>query len=250
MSGNNWRCRGLAALLLLVWLTVLASPALARRHGAVDAGQTTVRTRLHSSKGAPQPVAEPLVPDFSAWSGGLVLYDPAKDTTPKEDVPVEETEFLFVGPLFLRPVTLGIVIHHVGVPSGDLSAERIHWAHIGNGWNGIGYHYVIRQDGTIERGRPLATIGAHAYGFNESTVGINLSGNFDWEFPSYAQLDALTGLLASLCGIYGLKPGEATISGHCDMNLDTACPGRNLYPLLPGIREDVAELMAASGKRP
>jgi hypothetical protein len=51
----------------------------------------------------------------------------------------------------------------------DASAEQIHGWHLGNGWAGIGYHYVIRKDGTIERGRPEWAIGSHAYGF-ESCV--------------------------------------------------------------------------------
>ncbi len=233
----------IGALLLLVCLLAPLPAAAVRHRGTANSGQTTVRTRLHSSKNAPPPVVEPLVPDFSAWSGGLVLYDPAKDTAPREGIPVEETGFFFTGPLFLRPVTRGIVIHHVGVPAGDTSAERIHWAHISNGWNGIGYHYVIRQDGTIERGRPLPTVGAHAYAFNESTVGICLSGSFEWEFPSYAQLESLTELLVSLCRIYGLKPNADTITGHRDMNFDTACPGRNLYPMLPSLLEEVSSLL-------
>ena len=228
-------------LLCLLCLLLLPIPVAARQHGAVASGQTTGRTRLRTSKNPPPNAVEPLIPDFSTWSGGLVLYDPAKDTTPREGVDIEESEFFFVGPLFVRPMTLGVVIHHVGVPAGDISAERIHRAHIGNGWNGIGYHYVIRQDGTIERGRPLATVGAHAYGFNESTVGINLSGDFEWEVPTYAQMESLTELVTAICRIYRLKPGEETISGHCDMNYDTACPGRNLYPLLPGLWEDVRD---------
>ena len=62
-----------------------------------------------------------------------------------------------------RDVTDQIVIHHTGNPTDDdLSAEEIHESHLAQGWSGIGYHFVIRKDGTIELGRPMDTIGAHA----------------------------------------------------------------------------------------
>ena len=108
-----------------------------------------------------------------------------------------------------------------------------------NGWAGIGYHYVIRKDGTIERGRPLATVGAHAEGQNYHTVGINVTGNFEKEIPTPAQIHSLEGLVAWICKTYSIVPGPSTIVGHRDVN-STDCPGRNLYSLLPQIRKDVA----------
>ena len=135
-------------------------------------------------------------------------YNPVTDAAPAEPMAIKETHFQFRETLLLRPKTDMIVIHHVGIPDGDTSAAAIHRAHLANGWAGIGYHYVIRKDGTIERGRPLATVGAHAEGQNYHTVGINV-------------------------------PGPSTIVGHRDVN-STDCPGRNLYSLLPQIRKDVA----------
>ena len=173
----------------------------------------------------------------------LPVYDPAKDKGPDEGIPIAETKFTFSEPLIVRPKTDTIVIHHVGVPAGDTTAAAIHKAHLANGWAGIGYHYVIRTDGTIERGRPLATVGAHAQGHNFDTVGINVTGNFDVEKPTAAQLKALENLLASLCSIYGIEPGAATICGHRDFNA-TDCPGKNLYALLPQIRQDVKVKLA------
>ena len=169
---------------------------------------------------------------------GLRRYDPAADRSPAEDVPVVETKFSFAEPLLVRPDTNGIVIHHVGMPSGDTSAEAIHKAHLAKGWAGIGYHYVIRKDGTIERGRPLAAVGAHAQGHNYDTIGINVTGNFDTERPTPEQIDSLERLLAFLCRIYDIEAGVTTIEGHRDVNA-TDCPGDNLYRLLPQIRRDV-----------
>lgn len=155
-----------------------------------------------------------------------------------EPFPVTEGQFTFQEKLVTRPATDVIVIHHVGVPDGDTSAAAIHRAHLANGWAGIGYHYVIRKDGTIERGRPLDTVGAHASGENEHTVGINVTGNFDKERPTKAQLASLERLLVFLCQTYQIRPSAATIVGHRDVNR-TDCPGTHLYPLLSQLREDV-----------
>ena len=68
-----------------------------------------------------------------------------------------------------------VVVHHTGnLADDDLSAEQIHFAHLGNGWSGIGYHFVIRKNGIIEQGRPIEMIGSHAYGENWHTIGVHL----------------------------------------------------------------------------
>lgn len=174
----------------------------------------------------------------AAHDDGLSVYNPEKDAAPSEGLVIEETNFYFTEPLLVRPRTDMIVIHHVGIPDGDTPAAAIHRAHLANGWAGIGYHYVIRKNGVIERGRPLAVVGAHAYGENYHTVGINVTGNFDKEVPTDAQMKSLTELVTALCRIYHIDPGPATIVGHRDVN-STDCPGKNLYRLLPQLRDDV-----------
>ncbi len=174
----------------------------------------------------------------AAHDDGLSVYNPEKDAAPSEGLVIEETNFHFTEPLLVRPKTDMIVIHHVGIPDGDTPASAIHRAHLANGWAGIGYHYVIRKNGVIERGRPLAVVGAHAYGENYHTVGINVTGNFDKEVPTDAQMKSLTELVTALCRIYHIDPGPATIVGHRDVN-STDCPGKNLYRLLPQLRDDV-----------
>ena len=66
-----------------------------------------------------------------------------------------------------RDDTSRIVIHHTGNPTDDdLSAEQLHRSHLNLGWAGVGYHFIMRKDGTVELGRPDWTVGAHAEGFN------------------------------------------------------------------------------------
>ena len=144
--------------------------------------------------------------------------------------------YLKFGPLENRFVTDCIVVHHIGMANNDdVSAETVHQWHLNNGWSGIGYHFLIRKDGTIEEGRPLGTVGAHVYGENRHTVGINLVGNFESAVPTEAQKTAAAHLIASLCTVYQLDPvWESTVKGHCDLNA-TACPGRYLYAQMPDI---------------
>ncbi len=132
-----------------------------------------------------------------------------------------------------------IVIHHSGFPDGrDSTSEAIHRFHQEtNGWAGIGYHYFIRKDGMIEQGRRPDMVGAHVYGHNKNSVGICLSGNFDFQTPTEAQMDSVKLLTAWLCGKYGLDPmKKGVIVGHRDLNEDTGCPGNHLYARLEEIR--------------
>ena len=150
-----------------------------------------------------------------------------------EGLPVRET-YLHVRSLENRDATDVIILHHIGNTNADVSAATVHQWHLANGWAGIGYHYLIRKDGTIERGRPRDTVGAHCYGENWHSIGVNIVGNFEVAMPTDAQLDAAERLVARLCQMYGLRPGSRTIKGHRDFNA-TACPGQNLYDMLPDV---------------
>lgn len=155
------------------------------------------------------------------------------------DVDIEET-YLSFGPLQNRFWTNTIIIHHIGNTNADVDAATVHNWHKGQGWSGIGYHFLIRKDGTIQRGRPMNTVGAHAYGANSRSVGINIVGNFEIDLPTRAQVDAAVELIAALCKVYRIRPSERTIIGHRDVN-KTLCPGRDLYMMLPAIRRKVKE---------
>lgn len=134
-----------------------------------------------------------------------------------------------------------LIVHHTGGNAGDdLSATEIHHMHqSGNGWAGIGYHYVIRKDGSIERGRPRQYRGAHCPDYNWRSLGVHVGGNFELEEPTAEQVESLTALLADLMDIYGLDIDA--IVGHRDC-LATACPGESLYAALPDIRQRIMEV--------
>lgn len=145
-------------------------------------------------------------------------------------VDIKETNLDFAS-LSERSYTDMIVLHHTGGNDIDASAKQIHGWHLKNGWSGIGYHYVIRKDGTIERGRPEWAIGSHAYGENSHTIGIHLSGDFEQAEPTAQQIEKCAMLIADIADRYGLPIDRETIVGHGEL-MATDCPGTNLQSLL------------------
>ncbi len=124
--------------------------------------------------------------------------------------------------LSARRSTQRIAIHHTA--SGDVSAETVHGWHRNRGWMGIGYHYLVRQSGDIERGRAEELRGIHASAANADSIAIALAGNFELAPPAADQLDALVWLIRDIHSRYG----ELTLIRHRDLQA-TACPGR-LFP--------------------
>lgn len=73
-----------------------------------------------------------------------------------------------------------IIIHCSATKAGqDFSAVDIDRWHRESGYDGIGYHYVVRLDGTIEKGRDVALPGAHCTGWNARSIGICYIGGLD-----------------------------------------------------------------------
>lgn len=131
---------------------------------------------------------------------------------------INERTYAWARPLSTRRgAPKGIIVHHAA--ASIASAETIHRWHLNNGWSGIGYHFVIRKTGLIERGRPESATGSHATGANDR-LGICLEGDFTRETLGKPQRDALVWLLRDLTSRYGALP----ITGHREHG-STACPG-------------------------
>ncbi len=125
----------------------------------------------------------------------------------------------------MRTISL-IILHCSAVkPTQHSTAAQINRWHRRLGWSGIGYHYVVLRDGTIERGRPESVAGAHCAGHNRHSIGVCYEGGLDAQgHPSDTrtpeQKETLLGLLADLRRRY---PG-AIILGHNHLNRYKACP--------------------------
>ena len=109
-----------------------------------------------------------------------------------------------------------IIIHCSATCEGvPYTAADIDLGHRQQGWTLIGYHYVIRLDGTIEQGRPPEMAGAHCTGHNAHSIGICYIGGLDRDgrpkdTRTQLQKDVLWSLVQSLLRQY---PG-ATVHGH------------------------------------
>lgn len=130
----------------------------------------------------------------------------------------------------MRTIT-HIVIHCSATPEGkSFSAADIDRWHRKQGWNGIGYHRVVRLDGTIEQGRADAVAGSHVAGHNATTIGVCYIGGVDKagkpkDTRTAAQRAALVALVHALLKAY---PG-AKVCGHRDFpGVKKACPSFNV----------------------
>jgi hypothetical protein len=172
-------------------------------------------------------------------------------------------------PLYAPKLELAVVHHTAGTnnytPAQAAAIVRgIEVYHVqGNGWNDIGYNFLIDRYGTVYEGRgggiTRNVIGAHALGFNTGTVGISLIGNFENATPPPAMQAALVRLLAWRLDVAHIDPQSTVaytsggngkfragkvvtlhaISGHRDTG-PTDCPGKYEYALLPQVIRSVA----------
>jgi hypothetical protein len=128
------------------------------------------------------------------------------------------------------------------------------------GWSDLGYNFLVDKFGRTWIGRAggydRPVRGAHTLGFNHSSVGVAMIGNFETKRPSDASVSAVVRLAAWKLDLYGRKPATRTwvrsqgsdlypdgrwarlwtVDGHRDTN-QTACPGHYLYARLPAIRD-------------
>lgn len=61
---------------------------------------------------------------------------------------------------------------------GYIGSEQINEQHIARGWSGIGYHFIVKRDGSIQVGRDINTAGAHVGGFNTRSIGISFVAGY------------------------------------------------------------------------
>jgi hypothetical protein len=179
-----------------------------------------------------------------------------------------------------------LVVHHTVTPNNDpdpaQTVRAIYAYHTrSNGWNDIGYNFLVDQQGRIYEGRfarpyrqgeaptgedesGRGVIGAHAKAVNPGTAGVAVLGDYSGGFaPPAPALDALVQLLAWKAARHDIDPqGSApfravdgsprsfpNIAGHRDVG-QTGCPGGRLYERLPEIRQRVADTIGSSAPPP
>jgi hypothetical protein len=170
----------------------------------------------------------------------------------------------------LAPADRLAVVHHTAGTNSYTAAQAaaivrgIEVYHVeGNGWNDIGYNFLVDRFGNVYEGRgggiDKNVIGAHSEGFNTGTIGVALIGNYAHATPPKAQQAALVNLLAWRLDVAHVDPLSTVvytsggnlkfkrgknvtlraISGHRDTG-PSECPGTGTYVLLPGIAKRVS----------
>lgn len=100
----------------------------------------------------------------------------------------------------------------------DLTAINIHEMHLNFGWDGIGYHKIIRRSGKVENGRPEYWIGAHVKGKNKISLGVCLIGRDKFTKKQFLSLE-------KILTKWKLLYPDSSIVGHCDLgNTKKTCP--------------------------
>ena len=187
------------------------------------------------------------------------------------------------GPSFAATLRLAVV-HHTAGANGYTAAQApaivraIQLYHVkGNGWNDIGYNFLVDRFGTVYEGRygggiERNVVGAHAEGFNTGSVGVGVLGEYSSLAVAAKARESLAALLAWRLDVAHVDPattqsfisgGNArfaaglpvflrTVSGHRDTGF-TDCPGRRSTTCSPprrrGLPARPAEALRAHGHR-
>ena len=122
---------------------------------------------------------------------------------------------------------INLIVIHCSATRADrsLTLDDLEMQHRRRGFNGTGYHYYIRKDGTVHLTRPIERIGAHVKGFNSNSVGICYEGGLDRQGQpkDTRTLEQKASLVALLRELKRMFP-QALIVGHRDLNPMKACP--------------------------
>lgn len=128
----------------------------------------------------------------------------------------------------MRTKTDYLIIHCAATKSNmDVGVKEIREWHIKRGFNDIGYHYVIRRNGEVEKGRNELEVGAHVAGYNSISVGVSLVGGVGGDGKAEnnftpEQFKSLKTLILELKKRYP----NAKIVGHRDLSPDKNHDGK------------------------
>ena len=138
---------------------------------------------------------------------------------------------------------LWIVVHTAAADRKGVTLEEIDRWHKENGWNGVGYHVVIEDDGALRSGRAYWERGAHVRGLNSKSIGICVTGHGDLYDFNDAQYEALIPLICKLARRFNVSADH--VIGHREAgtlagapNPGKSCPGSKVN--MVDIREQTA----------
>jgi len=120
-----------------------------------------------------------------------------------------------------------IIVHCSDTPNDrDVTVEEIRDWHInGNGWDEIGYHFIIYRNGSLMMGRPVPIMGAHCIGYNSHSIGVCFIGRDEFTKEQFETLRTLRRVVQSVFG-------DLSVYGHRDLNKHKTCPGFDVKEVL------------------
>ena len=141
-----------------------------------------------------------------------------------------------------------LVHYHGGPPRndrGDANAKEIEAIHLNNGWSGIGYNFIVGQDGVIREGRGWGLVGAHCPGHNRDGIGVYVAVGGDQE-PIPEALAAVRWLYDEACR----KAGHTLVKSYHGFDYPTSCPGDHLRVWVRGgmLAAAIAQVKPAPAK--
>ncbi|XP_054434644.1 N-acetylmuramoyl-L-alanine amidase [Pteronotus mesoamericanus] len=133
-----------------------------------------------------------------------------------------------------------LYVHHTYVPASPCttfarcaanmrSMQRFHQDT--QGWDDIGYSFVVGSDGYVYEGRGWHWVGAHTRGHNSRGFGVAFVGNYTAELPAEAALSTVRDVLPRCAVRAGLLRPDYVVLGHRQL-VRTDCPGDALFHLL------------------
>lgn len=148
------------------------------------------------------------------------------------------------GVLALRGRRVDEVIVHHSVSRSSTTAEEIDRWHRARGFNGPGYHFLVRE---YESGkwevvdlRDEALEGAHAPGHNEHSLGVCIAGDYTKVELSQGAKDVLFAVLSWICRQLDLSPDQ--VKGHREVERPgyTECPGFDMTMVRAGVERELS----------
>lgn len=117
-----------------------------------------------------------------------------------------------------------IILHCTATEEGrDYSVKDVDCWHRRRGFNQIGYHWLIRLDGRIERGRDENLVGAHCRGHNAHSIGVCYVGGLRYGRAVDTRTDAQRSAMRRLVGELRRRYPEAKLHCHNEF-ADKDCP--------------------------
>ena len=96
------------------------------------------------------------------------------------------------------------------------------------GWKDVGYHYLILKNGTVRKCRPVHISGAHCYGKNYTSIGICLTGKYEFSDDQFISLQKL---ITELKWLFG----NISIHGHREFSKKKTCPNFEVKDILKDV---------------